>query len=197
MPGDDSAIVHMGYPMDVCHYKDGVPSLTACTYGRLGNGNWRRDLYFKTNHPSLSDATGSNWGTQTGLGTSATRYDFYKWELAASGRLPNIDGTDGLRRHKSPVCKSGVSAGANQPDRRVIAMAVATNCGALGGSNVAVNIGNWAEVFLVQPSIARGTGQSQTTSATDIYVEVIGKAEPSGDGTNAQLIRRDVPYLIE
>lgn len=187
--GDDSNIVHMGYPMDICHFE----GRTACPNGRLGNGSWRRDLYFKTNHQNLSDSSGSNWQTQTGLGANATRHDFYKWELANS-YLPSVAGSDGLNQYGSPVCKSGVAAGPNQPDRRVIAMAVATNCGSLGGSNTAVQIGNWAEVFLVQPSADR---DDAGTIASEIYVEIIGKAEPSGDGTNAQLVKRDVPYLIQ
>lgn len=194
--GDDGTVQHMGYPMDICHYKPVAAALTACTDGRLGNGSWRRDIYFKTNHPTLSNSTGSNWQTYTGLSSTASRYDFYKWEMSSNNR-PNVT-AGGLRQNGSPVCKTpGLAAGPNQPDRRVIAMAIASNCGALGGSNVAVNIAAWAEVFLVQPSTRRRVGSDTLTGDSDIYVEVIGKAEPSGDGTNAQVIRRDVPYLIE
>jgi hypothetical protein len=185
----------MGYPMDICHYHDGVPAITACTSGRLGDGSWRRDIYFKANHPNLSDATGSNWQTQTGLGANATRYDFYQWEQATTGaNRPSVN-RGGFTQHGAPVCKPpGLKSGPNQPDRRVLAIAIATNCGSLNGSNTAVTIGNWAEVFLTQPAVSRpGAGVADT----EIYVEVIGKAEASGDGTNAQLIKRDVPYLIE
>jgi hypothetical protein len=35
------------------------------------------------------------------------------------------------------------------------------------------------------------------TTANEIYVEIIGRANPTGSGTTAQVVTRDVPYLIE
>ncbi len=84
-----------------------------------------------------------------------------------------------------------------QPDRRIVAAAVVDNCSSISGGSTAVNVGAWAEVFLVQPSVARGSGPSQVTSANEIYVEIIGRANPTGSGTTAQIVTRDVPYLIE
>src|SRR3546814_16251461 len=71
------------YPMDICHYPVG-----GC--GPFGDGSWRRDIYFKTNHPTLSEATGSNWQAVTGLPANATRYEFYDWEKKYQGMLTNV-----------------------------------------------------------------------------------------------------------
>lgn len=206
--GDDSVVKLMGYPMDICHYPAGGSCGTA--NARFGNGNWRRDIYFKANHPTMSDATGSNWQAATGLSSTATRYDFYRWEQNitgignANGSRPsptavfdfqgnNNDGT--YRQHGSPICKPpGLAPGPTQPDRRIVAAAVADNCASLNGGSTAVNVGAWAEVFLVQPSLDRSAAG---VTANEIYVEIIGRANPTGSGATAQVVHRDVPYLIE
>ena len=49
-------------------------------------------------------------------------------------------------------------------------------------------------MFFVEPASSdRGNGVTND----EIYLEAIREVETAGDGTNAQLIRRDVPYLIE
>ena len=48
-------------------------------------------------------------------------------------------------------------------------------------------------IFLVEPSLNRGTGGSQKTNAGDIYVEIIGETTAGGNDTT----RHDVPYLIK
>ena len=149
----------------------------------------------------MSDATGSNWQAATGLAANASRYDFYRWEQSISG-IGNGNGSrpeftaGGNTQYGRPVCKPpGLSPGANQPDRRVMAVAVANNCASLSGGSTAVDVGAWMEVFLVQPSVDRpaATGVDQA----DIYVEIIGRANPTGSGATAQVVYRDVPYLIE
>jgi len=186
--GDDSTVVHMGYPMDICHYPLGGGGCT-----RLGNGNWRPDIYFKTNHEGLSLSDGSNWQTVTGLTADASRYDFYQWELTSSN-LPDV--TRGSKRQRgAPVCNTTTPSGSTL-DRRVVVVAVADNCSELSGGSTGVNIGAWAEVFLTMPAGIARTAAGITSS--ELYVEIIKEAEPSGNGsTTAQLIRRDVPYLIE
>jgi Flp pilus assembly protein TadG len=195
--GDDSTIVHMGYPMDVCHYPLGGSCGTVNQ--RFGNGTWRADLYFKTNHPTVSNATGSNWATATGLSSTASRYDMYRWEQNVSG-IGNNTGSrpqvtnGGDTQYGSPQCKPpGLGPSPTQPDRRVTAAAVVDNCSSLSGGSRAANVGAWAEVFLVQPSVDRGA----VTTANEIYVEIIGRANPTGSGATAQVVVRDVPYLIE
>lgn len=201
--GDDANVVHMGYPMDICHF----PLGGGCASGRFGNGAWRRDIYFKTNHPGMSDATGSNWQTATGLGANASRYDFYRWEQNVSGvgnssgsrpnvsRPMSVSGSGNFTQNGSPVCKPpGLAPGPAQPDRRVLAAAVADNCDDINGGSTEVEVGAWAEVFLVQPSTDRSAAG---VTANEIYVEIIGRANPTGSGATAQVVVRDVPYLIE
>jgi hypothetical protein len=206
--GDDAQVTLMGYPMDICHYPSGGSCGT--TNARFGDGNWRRDIYFKANHPSMSDATGSNWQAATGLSAGAKRYDFYRWEQNVTGigngngsrpqptaaydfQGNNNDGT--YTQHGSPVCKPpGLPASATQPDRRVVAVAVGDNCAALSGGSTSLDVIAWAEVFLVQPSLDR---TDAGVTANEIYVEIIGRANPTGSGATAQVVHRDVPYLIE
>jgi hypothetical protein len=206
--GDDAQVTLMGYPMDICHFPLGGSCGTA--NARFGNGAWRRDIYFKANHPTLSDATGSNWEAATGLSSTASRYDFYRWEQNIAGigngngsrpaptavydfQGNNNDGT--YTQHGSPVCKPpGLIPGANQPDRRVVAAAVGDNCADLSGGSSSLDVIAWAEVFLVQPALDR---TASGVTANEIYVEIIGRANPTGSGATAQVVHRDVPYLIE
>ena len=197
--GDDANVVHMGYPKDICHYPLGGSCGTANE--RFGNGSWRPDIYFRTNHAGMSDATGSNWQAATGLPANASRYDFYRWEQQIAG-VGNSNGVrpeftaGGNTQYGRPVCKApGPSPGPTQPDRRVMAVAVANNCASLHGGSTAVDVGAWMEVFLVQPSVDRPAATGD--DATDIYIEVIGRANPTGSGATAQVVHRDVPYLIE
>lgn len=207
--GDDTNVKIMGYPMDICHFPAGGSCGTS--NARFGNGNWRRDIYFKANHPTLSNATGSNYVAATGLVANATRYDFYRWEQQVTGignnngsrpfppAVPydfNGNNNDGdYQQHGSPVCKPpGLQPGTTQPDRRVVAAAIGENCSALSGGSTALTASSWVEVFLVQPSVDR-TAAGTTTN--EIYVEIIGRANPTGSGATAQVVQRDVPYLIE
>jgi hypothetical protein len=195
----------MGYPMDWCHYPNGGVCRTVATGSvdqRFGNAKWRRDLYFLKNHGNVSDATGSNWQTITGLGANATRYDFYKWEQNRagnnSGTLPPDKTIGSDTQYGRAICKPpGLTPGGTTPDRRVVAAAVADNCAALRGGSRALTVTKWVELFLVQPSIARGSGPSQVTANNEIYVEVIGSTNPTGSGATAQVVTREIPYLLE
>jgi len=93
----------MGHPRDECH---AVSQTGNCTGGRMGDGNWDRDAYFRTNYVrSVASAggavgtawTAAQWKTNTGLsptvprliaGTTtpnpayASRYNVYQWEIA-------------------------------------------------------------------------------------------------------------------
>jgi hypothetical protein len=40
-------------------------------------------------------------------------------------------------------------------------------------------------------------GRGNGAGSDEIYLEVVRQTSTAGDGTNAQLIRRDTPYLIE
>jgi len=215
--GDDSNVKVMGYPMDICHYPAGGNCRTDGTLPRFGNANWRRDIYFKTNHPSLSNGDGSNWQVITGLDANATRYDFYRWEQGiapygnGNSRLPDPNGVtydfqgnnnDGVYdNYANPVCKPpGLAPGSGQPDRRIVAAAVVDNCDQISGGSTSLTLaaqGGWAEVFLVQPSLQRQAAGADITTANEIYVEIVGATDPTQSGAAAQVVVRDVPYLIE
>ena len=189
-PGTDPTI--MGYPPDECH----MSSTATGACGVVGDGNWDRNAYFRVNY----GWTASQWPSKTGLSTSATRYQVYKWERANISKdgkgisIPQQDATTKNYAFGQPATGTpGVAPSSTQADRRVIAVAV-LNCQAYGltGSKT-VPVAAWMDVFLVQPAMNRpGT----PISGTNVYVEEIGTTTRSGDLSNATVLRRDRPYLI-
>lgn len=116
----------MGHPRDMCH---AVSSTGSCTNGRIGDGTWDRDAYFRTNYVRSggtywSSGTGvGSWQANTGLSPSvatsasnyASRYNVYKWEIANRGttvdgvavlasRIASGSGAGADRAYGSPVC---------------------------------------------------------------------------------------------
>lgn len=226
----------MGHPRDMCH---AVSVGGSCTGGRIGDGAWDADAYFRANYVRTTAGTGgaagtrwtaAQWKTNTGLSTTvprviaatlepnpayASRYNVYLWEilnrgatvdgvvvLGSAGRLVSGNGASALRSYGQPVCSAGQGYGSGQvpdsgtPDRRRLSVAV-VNCMEEGvqGSSTGVQVEKWIDIFLVEPSINRGSGR---TNAGDIYVEIVREASAGGAGTTAgQVIRRDVPYLIK
>jgi hypothetical protein len=185
----------MGHPRDICH---ATSTTGSCEDGRIGDGVWDRNAYFRSNSanyptaPTSTDLT--NWfGT-----TTPTRYQVYSWEIdnAATRLTPQDNGLNGANLRTSygqPVNGGGLIPGGNVVDRRRLSVAV-VNCNAEGVSGRTRNVGvkRWVEVFLVEPTIPR-----PRTENSDLYVEVIEETG-SGDGQTAgQVVRRDVPYLIE
>lgn len=161
----------MGLPRDNCHYMN-YPGGGYCPggTGRFGNGEWGRQDYFTKYHNASRPA---NWQT-------ITRYETYLWEL--NGNMP----TGG-----APTC--GLPAG--DASRRVLTVAVVSNCAALSGASQPVVIDEWADVFLVEPST--DDAQRHNAFKDAIYMEIIGKSKIAGNGTyGSQEVRRDVPYLV-
>jgi Flp pilus assembly protein TadG len=211
--------VAMGHPRDMCH---AVPTGTAgmCT-GPVGDGAWDRDAYFRTNYVR-SDSTRwshADWMANTGLSPTvavtasnfASRYNVYKWEIEHRGttvdgvtvlgpRTAQGNGASALTAYGLPVCSSGQGFGSGQvpggstPDRRRLSVAV-VNCIANGvnGNSDNVPVQKWIEVFLVEPSINRGS----VTNTGDVYIEVIGESQAGAGAAAGQVIRRDVPYLVK
>ena len=181
---DDDGVTSMGHPRDICH---AVSVDGDCPEARIGDGNWDRAKYFEINHPTVPTAT---W--QSALGTTPTRYQTYLWELGHLEQRP-IPGTS-WTSHKAPICSAGVGPSASTVDRRKASVAV-INCieQSVNGHSVNVETEAWIDVFLVEPSIDRITNR---TSKDEIYIEVIGETENAGNGAQAQLVRRDVPYLV-
>lgn len=192
----------MGHPRDLCHAisNDLSASIAAgCTLadGRIGNGAWDRDAYFLVNY-GWNSAT---WQTETGLGSDASRYDVYLWELDntdVSDMQQTMTGNkDG---YSYPVCRgAGVTPNDETVDRRRISAAV-INCDALNlnGSESGVPVLKWVDIFLVEPSYQRRRGSNVVTEATDVYVELIGETGSGTAGQTAgQVVQRNVPYLLE
>lgn len=181
---DDNGVIQvMGLPRDNCHYTSyNGTGLCSGGTGRFGNKLWDRADYFKVNHTSGGTTTyPSNW-------QNITRYDTYLWELE-NNNMPN--GTGATSQRGRPVC-GGTSGGA---ERRVLTVAVVTNCSALHGTSVAVDIDEWVDVFLVEPSI--DNARRYNAFKDGIYMEVIGKSKTAGGYTyGVQTVRRDVPYLV-
>lgn len=114
----------MGHPRDECH---AISQNGSCAGGRMGNGVWDANAYFRTNYvrtvATANGAAGSrwtatNWQANTGLsptaprlvpGTTtpnpayASRYNVYVWETDHRGQL--VDGVTVLG--PSPVGASG------------------------------------------------------------------------------------------
>ncbi|MCF8709403.1 pilus assembly protein TadG-related protein [Rhizorhapis sp. SPR117] len=192
----------MGHPRDLCHaisnsLSDSIAAGCTSGGGRIGNGQWDRDAYFRVNYGWTSAST---WQTNTSLPANATRYQVYEWELAhtaTSDKHQVIGSKDG---YSYPVCRgTGITPGGTNVDRRRISAAV-LNCEALGlnGQESNVPVLKWVDLFLVEPSYQRRRGSTVVTEATDVYAELIGETSSGTAGNTAgQVVRRDVPYLIE
>lgn len=180
----------IGYPMDLCQ---AIPKNNASNCGIVGDGNWDRDAYFRVNY----GWDHSTWVAQVGTSTPS-RFDVYKWEQAhqnVGGKgmaVPKIiSGTEAAFSYPA----TGVT-GTGTPDRRRISIAV-VNCHAVGlkGQTTGVPVTTWLDSFLVQPAFQRGpNGPGAYTDQKDIYVEIIGATTVGS--SNAQIVRRDRPYLI-
>lgn len=193
----DSTIVGMGLPRDNCHYTSyGRPCSqvngtngTSYQTNKFGDGNWARLDYWDTNHPGLAKPTNASDPTKDWR--TMTRYETYKWEID-NARITNNAGTAPDKQYGAPVCSTGTIAPGT--DRRVLSVAMVTNCSALSGSSRAVVIGAYVDMFLVEPTVdARANGSLKDS----IYMEVIGRTRGTGTVTqSAQTVRRDVPYLV-
>ena len=180
----------MGYPPDECHMG---PTTGAC--GVIGDGVWDRDAFFQVNY-AWDHAT---WLAQTGLTSTATRYQVYQWERAHPNNSgygiadPQKDTGNNYAFGQPATGNPGVTQSSSQADRRVMAVAV-LNCQALSvhGHTSGVPVAAWMDVFLVQPAVSRGA----IFSDKNIYVETIGLTAVKTD-TTSQVVLRDKPYLIK
>jgi hypothetical protein len=211
-PGDTSTtaiqkpgkpIGAMGLPRDNCHYTSyNRPCSTVNGSGgaseKYGDGQWARADYFNLYHSKNKPA---NWATMT-------RYETYLWEIS-SGNYPTRKATNTQYEKSQPICSAGSpEAGI---DRRVLSVAVVDNCSSLAGNSQPVVIGEYADVFLVQPTVDRskqtdyGTkingkavGGANGDNSDSIYVEIIGKTVTGGNASEFALtIDRKIPYLVK
>jgi len=216
-----SGIAPMGYPEDKCHaFKDdGIGICTPLVSGagnRVGDGNWDRVAYFRsnsngstspTNYPELqslttADTTAFNAFLTSKFGTTTpSRYQVYAYEMAnIVSRLQAQNAPNSLVHHGNPADMAGeptaITPGGTNRDRRVLSAAV-VNCAAEGvsGHTPGVDVNKFIDIFLVQPSLARGNGTR--TSNADVYVEVIGLTHNNNAPSAVQVVKKSVPYLIE
>lgn len=195
----------LGYPRDLCH---AVSVDGSCTPNALvGTGDWDIDAYFWVNYGKtqiewmamVTDEDGNPLASSVADIPNVSRYDVYKWEMANAATTIDTDRnvpTSDVSIAR-PVCRgTGIEPDEDTPDRRRIAVAV-VNCKAqkLKGHKENVQVRKWLDVFLVEPAVQRGNGSDQRSRNGDIYVEVISMTTSGGDEA-AQVVRRDVPYLI-
>jgi len=204
-PAEISLISPMGYPEDMCHAFS-LDGQGACANGRIGDGNWDRLAYFKSNsasYPTIVDTASMNAflaANMPGGTTTPTRYQVYQWEMAhPTPRLNSQSGGAGLVAYSRPSDLAGepggISPSATQIDRRVLTVAV-INCTAEGvsGHTTDIQVKKWIDMFLVQPSVARSV---PVTSNSDVYVEMIGATQNATNEGAVQLVKKSVPYLIK
>lgn len=177
----DSKIDAMGLPRDNCHYTSYNSKGCGDTNSRIGDGKWARNDYFNKYHS----------GDLPPNASTITRYKTYRWEIDNS-KVPNGSAGASLSQRGTPVCSSGVLDPSR--DRRVLSVAIVDNCASLNGTSVKANVSQWVDMFFVEPGYDRGNG----AGPTDIYLEVIGETKAAGnDSVGSQIVRRDMPYLIE
>lgn len=182
----DLLIDSMGLPRDNCHYTSYGTACGNDPLNRFGTGQWARaDYFFKYHNSRTPSYNGRNVSTMT-------RYDTYLWELENNYMPYNSPAGGSARQYGRPICSVG-SIAAGQ-DRRVLSVAVVDNCAALRGGSRTADIGEWVDMFLVEPtSDRRGNGATKD----QIYMEIIGKSRAAGSGSvDAQTYYRSSPYLV-
>ena len=179
----------MGYPRDMCH---AISATGNCSGGQIGTGIWDRNAYFKTNSANYA----ANFDVSGTFGTATpTRYQVYKYEAANAGSRLQNQADSGSTSRPQPYCHTpGVAVGGNSIDRRVLSVAV-VNCTGANLNNPITPV-KWVDAFLTEPSVNRRNGSTHVTEQSDVYVEVIGATTLGGGSAAAQLVRRDVPYLV-
>ena len=177
----------MGLPRDNMHYCSYYGGTCPDPLSRFGDAAWARFDYFNKYH-----STHTPWPTDVG---TITRYDTYLWEIANSfvpNEVASGSGASALRQNGTAVCNATIPDPTR--DRRVLQVAVGGNCEALHGTSTPVQVETWVEMFLVEPGIP-SPGRGNGDSGNEIYLEVIREVDPGGAAAN--IIRRDVPYLVK
>ena len=182
-PIDANGVIDaMGLPRDnlhYCSYYAGGACPTDLT--RFGDGAWARGDYFNKYHSTRIPANAA----------TMTRYETYLWEIANS-YIPSGVASGSDRQEGTAVCNATVPDPTR--DRRVVQVAVGGNCSELHGASTPVEIDKWVEMFLVEPGVP-SPGRGNGDSGNEIYLEVIREVDPGGAA--AQIVRRDVPFLVK
>lgn len=159
----------------------------------LGDGNWDGDAYMATHHPKVALSTAAPNGT---------RWEVYNWEITnkasalqngrkighyATARPGGRYDVNLYCAYPQPTYNSGLPAGDDQKDRRVLTVA-AVDCTGLNGS-APVRILRWVDLFLAQPADTAGANKS-------FFTEIVGPGTLAGDDTSFQSISRKKAVLL-
>jgi hypothetical protein len=194
----EAATPTKSFDRDTCHANG--------TCGNFGNGTWDFAGYMAANHPGVDTALVPH------AGTTPTRYEVYKWELADTTRLDPksfVTRTQKLRpngRYDNGVTTQctynrpvfGTANYLAQKDRRVLPV-VAANCDLLNGKGsigADFKLVRVFDVFLTEPSLQRTSYYPVATDDKEIYGEVIGPAKTFAGTTGFQYYARSKPYLV-
>ena len=214
----------MGYPRDMCH---AVSLNGSCTNGRVGDGSWDRDAYFRVNYMRSVAGSGgaagtrwtaAQWQANTGLSPSvaatasnyASRYNVYNWEINHRDQV--IDGVtilgqravgangNTLVSYGKPQCSAAQGYGTGQVPNSTTPDRRRISVAVVNctANNVHGNSTNIPVEKWIDVFLVEPSLNRARTNQGDIYVEVIGEALAGGSGSTAgQVIRHDVPDLIK
>jgi Flp pilus assembly protein TadG len=213
----------MGHPRDECH---AISTSGSCSGGRMGDGIWDRDAYFRTNYVrtaigSSGQAVGTRWTSadwkaDTGLSPTvartaanyASRYNVYKWEMANRGTTvdgvvvlgphdPNATGST-LVSYGQPVCSGPQGYGTGQIPNSTTPDRRRISVAVVNCVANGVN-GNSTNVPVekwIDVFLVEPSLQRARTNDGDMYVEIIGETV-NGGANSTQVVVHQVPTLIK
>ncbi|MEP5938634.1 MAG: pilus assembly protein TadG-related protein [Erythrobacter sp.] len=184
------------------HYVRSVDSANGVAGTSWSQADWQREMT-----GALVDEDGVIGADRTIA--NIARFEVYQWETANAGTT--VDGvviladtpagasgnTDTTRNQSVCGQATGNGAGSASFERRFLSVAV-INCELhdVRGNSTDVPVRRFIDVFLVQPSYARGQG-GKHTKQDEIYVEIVRATEIVGNGNVPSLVRNDLPFLLK
>ncbi|MDQ3140573.1 MAG: hypothetical protein M3Q15_07590, partial [Pseudomonadota bacterium] len=226
LPATDAALATtvtptaMGHPRDICH---SVSEGGVCSGGRVGDGEWDRNAYFRTNYMRSTVGTNgeaigtrwteADWQDATDLPANATRYAVYLWEIANRYAATGI-AVDGVRvlEQTPPNATGSAKIGIGKP----VCSPTQTNAGVSFGPGTVPGpttpdrrMISVAVVNCLQQGVnGRSTGLQTVGFLEAFLVEPSIARARNGRGDiyvevvgastqGVQLVSKKVPYLIE
>ncbi|HEV2557618.1 MAG TPA: TadE/TadG family type IV pilus assembly protein [Microvirga sp.] len=140
----------LGLPRDNCFYDNSCPTLGATMAGRIGNGEWDFEAYWKRTYGGL--AFPNSWSNTN----RPSRYEVYRYEIESSDKLLDVATVNATKKEiGGPVCYSGTKPTVEDVDRRVFLGAIidcnkhATQLN--GSSGGVIPVTAYAKFFLTEP----------------------------------------------
>ncbi len=213
----------MGHPRDECH---AVSSSGTCANGRIGDGKWDRDAYFRTNYVRSVAGTGgaagtywtsAQWQSNTGLSPTvatsasnyASRYNVYAWEIAHQGQVidgvtvlgPRNPGSSGstLVSYGVPQCSPAQGYGTGQVPNATTPDRRRISMAVVNclANGVKGNSTNVPVLKWVDVFLVEPSLNRTRTNNGDIYVEIISETKNGNGAPAGSVIQHIVPYLIK